>query len=299
MTQLSDEFLLAYLDGQLERGQSGEVSQLTKENAEISRRVARLKRTQAQLIESFGAFAREEIALPRGVLQPDDSEGRQAPKGNASPHAAARAPAQKEPDAVRKMLFVIAVFAGGLLGGYGATVVTAQRASPPPPKSADRMPAATIPVSSWTGDIARFHSFFPQETLIAHPDAISNPELIRFQLSKITAKALAPPDFTRQGYTLYRGQTFNYRQDRMMQLTYSSKTDASRIDASKTEPPLTLYALPASELPDSPIAMQALGSNKAASWVTDRVRFLLTGEKNEEDLKVLAAMAQAQMPRKP
>lgn len=289
MTQLSDEFLLAYIDGQLERAQSGEVSQLTSTNAEISRRVARLKRSQAQLIESFGAFAREEIAVPRSALQFDEAEPRQFSKGKTSAPAPAQLLAQKEPDAVRKMLFVLAVFAGGVLGGYGATALTGQR-TPLPPKDTDRAPsAAQMSPSSWPADITRFHSFFPRETLTPYPDAIANPELIRFQLSKITAKALTPPDFTRQGYTLFRGQTFNYRQERMMQLTY----------ASKTEPPLTLYGLPAAELPDSPITVQATGSNKAASWVTDHVRFLLTAEKNEEDLKLLAVMAQSQMPRKP
>ena len=287
MTQLSDEFLLAYIDGQLERRQSGEVSQLANANAEISRRIARLKRSQSQLMESFGSFAREEIAVPRGLLQFDESEGRQVARERTAPRAAAaQAPARKDPDAVRKMLFVIAVFAGGVFGGYGATVLTGQRT--PPPKDTERAPAALTSPSSWPADIVRFHSFFPRETLTPHPDAIANPELIRFQLSKITAKALTPPDFSRQGYALFRGQTFNYRQDRMMQLTY----------ASKTEPPLTLYALPASELQDSAIAVQTLGSTKAASWVTDHVRFLLTGEKNEEDLKLLAVMAQSQTPKK-
>ena len=287
MTQLSDEFLLAYIDGQLERRQSGEVSQLASANPEISRRIARLKRSQAQLIESFGAFARQEIAVPRSALQFDENEGKQLYKGKTSPRTAAHSLAQKEPDAIRKMLFVAAVFAGGVFGGYGATVLTGQHA-PSPPKDTERAPTAQMSPSSWPADIARFHSFFPHETLTPHPDAIANPELIRFQLSKITAKALTPPDFTRQGYTLFRGQTFNYRQDRMMQLTY----------ASKTEPPLTLYALPAAELSDSSISVQALGSSKAASWVTDHVRFLLTGEKNEDDLKLLAVMAQSQMPKK-
>jgi anti-sigma factor RsiW len=295
MTQLSDEFLLAYLDGQLERSQSAEVSQLAAANAEVSRRVARLKRTQAQLIESFSAFAREEITLPKSAFPSEESQARPSQAAKAaravkglSQTLASAAPAQKEPDAVRKMLFVLAVFAGGVLGGYGATFV---RSSPPPPvvKDTDRPPAAMIPVTSWTGDIVRFHAFFPKETLTPYPDAIANPELIRFQLSKITAKALLPPDFSRQGYALYRGQTFNYRQDRMMQLTYASKTEA----------PLTLYALPASELQDSGVTIQMQGSTKGASWVSDRVRFLLTAEKNEEDLKVLAALAQAQMPKKP
>ena len=174
------------------------------------------------------------------------------------------------------------------MGGYGATLLAPQRAALPP-KIMDRPPAALFTPASWPADIAKFHSFFPKEMLTPHPDAIANPEFIRFQLSKITAKALTPPDFSHQGFTLYRGQTLKYNQDNMMQLTYSSKTEA----------PLTLYVLPADGYSDSAISAQAFGSYKAVSWVSDRVRFLLTAEKNEEDLKVLAVIAQSQMPRKP
>lgn len=284
MTHLSDEFLLAYLDGQLETAQTSEVSQLAGSNSEVSRRVIRLRRTQAQLLETFGAFAREDVALPRSAFQLDEADVNQTQRSKGGLPAAQNA---KGGGALKKVVFVAAVFAGGLMGGYGATLLTAPRQHPPQ-KDPERMPAALIAPISWSNDIARFHSFFPRETLTPYPDAIANPELIRFQLSKITAKALTPPDFTHQGFTLYRGQTFNYRQDRMMQLTYSSKTEA----------PLTLYVLPAAELPDSPATVQALGSNKAVSWVSDRVRFLLTAEKNEEDLKVLAILAQSQMPRK-
>src|SRR5262249_23477425 len=190
--------------------------------------------------------------------------------------------------ALRKGLFLGVVFAGGLLGGYSGTLITGQRAVPLPPKTADR-PAAALLAASWQADIAHFHSFFPREMLTPHPDAIANPEFIRFQLSRITAKALTPPDFSRYGFALYRGQTLKYRQDNMMQLTYSSKT----------EPPLTLYVLPADGYGDSSVMAQAFGSYKAVSWVSDRVRFLLTAEKKEEDLKVLATLAQSQMPKKP
>jgi anti-sigma factor RsiW len=284
MTHLSDEFLLAYLDGQLEKGQASEVSRLAGANAEISRRVGRLKRTQDQLIETFSAFAREDVSLPHPSTFFNEAT---APQKSASAPAA-KVAEQKRPRAPKQVLFVAAVFAGGLLGGYGATFLRAQPRQLPP-KDMDRPPAALISPTSWSNDIVRFHSYFPKETLTPYPDAIANPDLIRFQLSKITAKAITPPDFGRHGFTLYRGQTFNYRQDRMMQLTYSSKTEA----------PLTLYVLPAAELSDKGAEGQSLGSNKAVSWVSDRVRFLLTGEKSEEDLKVLAALAQSQIPRKP
>ena len=278
MTHLSDEFLLAYLDGQLEHRQAAEVSQLAADNAEVSRRLLRLKRTQAQIAETFGNFAREEIALPRSALNFDEPDA----KGSGVKHA------KRQAGGLRQFLFVSAVFAGGLLGGYGATVLKGRNA-PNFAKDNDRAPASLASAPSWSADISRFHSFFPRETLTPYPDAIANADLIRFQLSKITGKPLSPPDFSHQGFTLYRGQTFNYRQDRMMQLAYSSKT----------EPPLVIYVLPAPDVAETGFSAQAFGSNKTVSWVADRVRFLLTGEKNEEDLKVLAALAQSQMPRKP
>jgi len=286
MTHLSDEFLLAYLDGQLEKAQTAEVSQLAGSNPEVSRRVARLKRTQAQLMETLGGFAREEIEVPRSALQLDRAEDKAKAKAVVTANAAGSG--HNGSGTARQALFVILVFAGGLLGGYGATALFPQQA-PLPPKIADRPPAALFTPASWPADIAKFHSFFPKEMLTPHPDAITNPEFIRFQLSKISAKALTPPDFTHQGFALFRGQSLKYNQDNMMQLTYSSKT----------EPPLTLYVLPADGYSDSAVNAQAFGSYKAVSWVSDRVRFLLTAEKNEEDLKVLAVIAQSQMPRKP
>jgi anti-sigma factor RsiW len=289
MTQLSDEFLLAYLDGQLEKGQTAEVSQLAGSNPEVSRRVARLKRTQAQLVEAFGSFAREEIEVPRSALQMDgvvEAPPMAKPASLPPRHTPAKA-VPKRPGAVRQLFFLAAVFASGLAGGYGATLLAPQRAAFPP-KIMDRPPGALPTPASWPADIAKFHSFFPKEMLTPHPEAIANPEFIRFQLSKITAKALTPPDFSHQGFKLYRGQTLKYNQDNMMQLTYSSKTEA----------PLTLYVLPADGYSDSPIHLQTFGSYKAVSWVSNRVRFLLTAEKNPEDLKVLAVIAQSQMPRK-
>ncbi len=283
MTHLSDEFLLAYLDGQLEKGQTAEVSQLAGTNPEVSRRVARLRRTQAQLMETLGGFAREEIEVPRGALQLE----------NGDVQAKAPVPAKtgdaghKKPRAARQALLATVFLASGLLGGYwGASLIPRQ--APLPPKIADRPPAALFTPASWSADIAKFHSFFPKE-MLTHPDANRNPEFIRFELSKISAKALTPPDFTHQGFTLFCGQSLKYNQDNMMQLTYSSKT----------EPPLTLYVLPADGYSDSGVNAQSFGSYRAVSWVSDRVRFLLAAEKNEEDLKVLAVIAQSQMPRKP
>ncbi len=290
MTHLSDELLLAYLDGQIEKTQASSVAQLAANNAEVSRRLARLRRTQAQLSETFGAFAREQHAIPASVFASDAPPlaPKPLPTGlRADVRPVSAAPTQTPKSMMRQAIFVSAVFVGGLIGGYGATLFSSKQV-PTEPKIIERQTAQPALPSGWMGDLARFHAFFPRETLTPHNDAISNPELIGFQLTKVTARAITPPDFSRQGYTLFRGQLFHYNQEKMMQLTF----------ASKTEPPLTFYVLPASGTADAPISAHALGSNRGVSWVQDRVRYFLTADKNEQDLKMLALTAQSQMPRR-
>ena len=164
MTHLSDEFLLAYLDGQLEKAQTAEVSQLAGTNPEVSRRVARLRRTQAQLMETLGGFAREEIEVPRSALQLETGD---VPARTTSPVSAKAVDAgHKKPGPAKQALLVAVVFASGLLGGYwGASLIPQQ--APLPPKIADRPPAALFTPATWSADIAKFHSFFPREMLSA------------------------------------------------------------------------------------------------------------------------------------
>jgi anti-sigma factor RsiW len=294
MTYVSDELLLAYIDGQLEETQAAGVARLSTANPDIARRVRRLKRTQGLFLDTFGG-----LASGRGpvlALGPNAPSRRAAATAPASPPAlrsGVRHAARAQSGRWRQPLFLAMVFAGGILGGYGATLLKSQMQAPATSKITERQvePAAATATAtatpSWSADIARFHAFFPKETLTPHADAISNPELIAFQLTKVTGRPIVPPDFTRNGYTLYRGQAFNYQQDRMMQLTYQSKT----------EPPLTVYVLGAGAAADAP-AVTVAGQARAVFWVADRVRFLLTADKSEQDLKMLAVIAQSQMPRR-
>ena len=167
MTHLSDEFLLAYLDGQLEKGQTAEVSQLAGTNPEVSRRVARLKRTQAQLIETLGGFAREDIEVPRNALQFET--GDEPNQGQSPVPAKAGCRAQE----ARRREAVSACCRGfcerPCLADMGRTLFPQH--APLPPKIADRPPAALFTPATWSADIAKFHSFFPREMLTPHPEA--------------------------------------------------------------------------------------------------------------------------------
>jgi anti-sigma factor RsiW len=295
LAPISDELLLAYLDGQLEQSQSINLNRLAASNPEISRRLIRLKRTQAQLLETFSAFYQGHAPLSFEVETGKDGEANNAklqkPSLSVAPDQALQ-PLQPASGGFgrksRRAILVCAAILTGAAFGFGFQHwMTQNKGTPQPQKASDRHPAALqaqAAPSSWEEEVARFHSFFPRETLTPHPDAISNPYLIGFALSKAVQKALAPPDLTKQGYTLFRGQTLNFRQDRMMQLTY----------ASRIEPPLTFYILPGGG-PDSAAQATAIRGHRAISWTSDKLRFFMIGEKSENDLMAIAAIAQEQL----
>lgn len=289
--QLSDELLLAYLDGQLDKPQALGIAQLAEHNPEVTRRLLRLKRTQFHLMETFSAIRQEARPLPSDLDFPEPETEREERRTRQAEPQAAPAPTPAPSEAPRHLpygkspLLVVIALAIGLSGGYAVHAVIT-RPLPGPPKIEDRASSAVISAPRWIADVAEFHAFFPPETLTPHPDAITNPELIRFQLTKVAGGTVAPPDFSKQGYELVRGQVFNYTPGRMMQLTY----------AGKGQSPLVLYIVPGGEQ-SKEIAVKHEGF-RSIGWGQAKMRFLLAGQKNEDDLKILAMVAQKQISRK-
>jgi anti-sigma factor RsiW len=294
MTQLSDELLLAYLDGQLAKEQALGIGELAAANPEVSRRLLRLKKTQSHLIETFMAIREDERAVPFDMQFAEPEAAPRPPPPSPGPAPApAKNAARAQAAAVSQDAAPRRKGAGGvaliaLLAGMGAGYLGHAWFAPPimvEPKLADRAAPAPQP-PAWSVDLARFHAFFPRETLTPHPDAITNPELIGFQLAKVTGRPVAPPDFSRQGYSLVRGQTFKYGQDRVMQLTY----------AAAQEPPLVLYALPGGE--EQAVKPGAHEGFQTVSFGASKLRFMLAAQKSNDDLTVLASVAQSQLLKK-
>ena len=59
MIDLSDDVLMAYVDGQLDKPQAAVVGRLLRDDRDLAYRVSRLQQTQAQLLDTFGALLRE------------------------------------------------------------------------------------------------------------------------------------------------------------------------------------------------------------------------------------------------
>lgn len=259
MIELSDELLMAYVDGQLDKPQTTVVTRLARSNEELANRVGRMQQTQARLLETFGALIREGTA--------------DAPKtpGTAGMRGAAQRGASFFTAGTVAALLLIGVSVG-MTGAYYSGF-----SAPPGEQMAMQMP----PVS-WVEDMASLHAFFTAETLAVSPESQTNPEVVKFQLAKVS-QSLSLPDFSAQGLKFARGQMMSYHGGKLIQLVYTSKT----------EPLVALYI--ASGETDAALLPGQFGDVKTISWGTKKLRFVIAANMTHEALQALAAVAQSQI----
>ena len=261
MTELSDELLMAYIDGQLDKPQASVVGQMLRGDEDLARRVRRLQESQARFLEVFGALVREG-SLPgarQGKARPArGTESLSDPSGFVTAGVAA-------------LLVVFGASLGFTTAYYSgmAQGAAAQEQSMPP--------------ANWSEDIAELHGYFTAEALTASRDSQANPELVKFQLAKLGSRAAILPDFSQSGLRFVRAQMLSYRGNRLMQLVYSGRTD----------PLVALYITQGDS--DAPLRPGRFGDVKTVSWSQSGLRFLIAADMTQEALRALAAIAQAQL----
>jgi anti-sigma factor RsiW len=265
MTELSDELLMAYIDGQLDKPQASVVNQLLRRDENLARRVRRLQESQGKFLGLFGALVRESAAVaPRVSARPSSSAG-----GDMG---------------LTDRAGLVTTGIAALLVIFGASVgfTTAYFSGMARDGAADEM---VMPPASWNEDIAEFHAYFTPETLIAGQGSQTNPETVRFQLGRLAAQPAPLPDFSQHGLRFVRAQTLSYRGNKLMQLVYTGRSD----------PFVAVYITGGTE--DSPVLPGRFGDVKTVSWSQDGLRFLIAGNMTEEALRALAAVARAQRAR--
>jgi anti-sigma factor RsiW len=318
MTELSDELLVAYVDGQLDRPQAATLARLLGEDEELVRRVRRLQQTQARLMDSFATMQRN---MECGALEDmlSHSEARTETIAVAL-GASARWGA------------VAALVAVGAVGGFGASYYfsspaqvdrtpksTARidpavpAATPTPTPAQEPHPVAAVAAASprhgatgamggaavapaptaaptvpltWTDELASVHVQLMRDAS-SYSEGPANRDLAPFQLASLAGRALPVPDFTKQGLTLTRSQMLSFKGSRLMQLSYAS--------AGRSESAATLYVLAGSSAGSEPLAFGAAGEVRAAGWSMDGVRYAIAGKLPPDALRALAAVAQSQI----
>lgn len=262
MTELSDELLMAYIDGQLDKPQASVVNQLLRRDEALARRVRRLQESQGKFLDLFGALVRESAAAaPRPRMRPS---GGGSEAGGLTDRAG-----------------IVTTGIAALLVIFGASVgfTTAYFSGMARDGVADEM---TMPSASWNEDIAEFHAYFTPETLIGSRDSQTNPDIARMQLAKLASRPAPLLDFSQHGLRFVRAQTLSYRGNKLMQLVYTGKSD----------PFVAVYIAGGTE--DGPVLPGRFGDIKTVSWSQDGLRFLIAADMTEEALRALAAVARAQ-----
>lgn len=254
---LSDQLLLAYVDGQLDKPQASIVAQLMRDDQEVAYRVSRFQQTQTQFLDTFGALLREGSSRTAKAQKT-------AYTGNTKSKAV-----------TGKLLTAALLVATG--AGLGLTAAYTMGMIDRPAREIIQMPP-----SNWPEDIAEFHSFFTKESLLVSPNSQTNPEVIGFQVSQYF-KGLKLPDLREQELDFLRGQMLTYRGNRVMQIVYAGKRESL----------ITLYVSPGGL--DMAMAPGRFGNVNTISWTAKELRFVLAADMPHQALRALAVIAKSQM----
>ena len=296
MSQVSDELLVAYLDGQLDSPQAGSVERMASASEELRERLERLKRSQAYLIQTFETLARRTRASGKPA---EAARGHAADAGQTSRTASRRAGdgldaqpdvyAPSAPDQTsgghrgsmgRKLAWAAMLTAMAAVLGYGAAQWLRASDTSGPDKISARVPA---PAGRWAADVAQLHAHFTAASVSADPDSQTNPDLVQLQLSRITNASIPVPDFAEHDLAFQRGQVLSYRGSRMMQLSYTD-ADGQLI---------ALYIMQGG--PGARASAGVRGDVTTVHWSRDDLRYMIAGEMPETSLRALAAVAMAQI----
>jgi len=290
MSQISDELLLAYLDGQLGAPQAQTVERMVSSDRDLRVRLQRLETTQAYLTQTFQTLARRtraSLERPRSYLgnaaqtQPRPAQAQTAASTISSGnHGSDHMAMPSRGSATRKVLLkalMISIIAAAI--GYGAAKWIEATSDTSINKIVARVPP---PASQWAGEIARLHSFFTEASVSSEPGSQSNRDFVELQLSRIIGRSLTIPDFNEHDLTFQRGQVLAYRGTKMMQLSYSGE-DAGLV---------ALYVMPGRQ--EREISVFQHEKVTSVTWGRESVRYVLAGTLPENSLRALAAVAMAQ-----
>jgi anti-sigma factor RsiW len=246
MTELSDELLVAYVDGQLARKQTRAVDKVLEQDDIIAARVDALKHAHARLEAAFEAIlAGEEMDV-----------------------SAASVPAEEgifiEWRTAKRALAGIGIVAALLLAaaGYGWPVWI-----PGLTQNTGAAPQQTVSLTvDWKEDVARAHALLSRESLEVGLESQGNYNLVAFQLSQILGANPKIANLAAQGFKFVRARVLRIGDEPLTQILYLGERGA----------PLALYAMKG-EGSDT-LSAERYGAIETVTWAEDGIVYLLAGD---------------------
>jgi anti-sigma factor RsiW len=279
MTELNDELLVAYVDGQLAKDQSKAIERVLEEDEVAAQRVAALRAANSHLETAFEAMlAGEPIPVP---TEDAETSERAARRGFFA--------------TLRRSIAFVWVGTGCLIGGAAAGFVLHDRIAadpfqtvPPqvapakaPPTPVSITPAVGAPVT-WADDMVRTHALLSPETFTFGLQSEGNMELTSFQLSKTLGTDLMVPDLSDNKLVFQRAQVMQRDGKPFAQIAYMAETGS----------PVALYATLRSGEASAMTEGDKDGIGYVA-WAQGELSLLLAGDLPDADLRGLANFIQS------
>ena len=281
MTELNDELLVAYVDGQLAKDQSKAVERVLEEDQVAAQRVEALRAANAQLETAFEAMLTgEPIPVPSAE----------------TPASGDNVPARRS--FARRLLrvgLVTWVGLGSLLGGAAAGFILYDQIAaepvqvvaappPPPPPPAPEPVVIAPPAPTLQGDLAGAHALLTRATFSLALEAQGDRDLVSFQISKALGETLAIPDLSGENLTFQRAQMLQRGGAPVAQIAFLPESGA----------PVALYAKsgPGEE---RDLKFEEIGGVSVASWAQGNIFFMLAGDLPRQRLESLARSIESQI----
>jgi anti-sigma factor RsiW len=266
MTELSDELLVAYVDGQLARRQTQAVEKVLEQDDVIAKRVAALKNAHGRLEAAFEA-----------ILTGEEADAAATPTSHPPGLFIAWATLGKVSLATAGLVAAFVM----LLAGFGWPLTTPEF-SLQSSGVADPDYVGSIP-PSWQEDAARAHALLSRASVEVGLESQGNRDLVAFQLAQAIGPALTVPDLSGQGLRFMRAQLLRTGDEPLAQLLYLGTSGA----------PLALYAKKSQET--STPSFKRYGALGGVAWSQAGIAYLLTGEGDEASLTKLADAIRVEM----
>lgn len=253
MTELSDDLLVAYVDGQLAHKQTRAVEKVLDQDDVIAARVEALKQAHNRLEAAFEAILAGEEMDVSAVAAP-------VPERALSGEGVAKVALAGVGIAVALVLAVV---------GYGWPV-SLPGLTPASQDSALSSQTVTVVPAwqelGWQETAARAHALLSRTSLEVGLKSQGNPDFAAFQLAQILGTDLKLPNLEAQGYRFARVQVLRFGDEPLTQILYLGKSGA----------PLALYAKTGEG--SATLVSQHYGKIGTVAWTEDGVAYLLAGE---------------------
>ncbi|HUU67822.1 MAG TPA: hypothetical protein VMW57_11180 [Methyloceanibacter sp.] len=258
MTELSDELLVAYVDGQLARKQTRAVEKVLDQDDVIAARVDALKHAHARLEAAFEAILAGEEMDVSAVSAP-------APDGIVIEWRTAK-----------MALAAIGIVAALLLAiaGYGWPLSLPSIMAPPQVETG--APQGVSEAPGWQEQMARAHALLSRDSLEVGLESQANRDFVTLQLAQILGVNLKLPNLQPQGFRFVRAQALRSGNEPVTQILYLGSRGG----------PLALYAKKGEG--DDTLTAEQYGSIGTVTWAEGGVAYLLAGDVEDTVLMRLA-----------